>query len=108
MRKLHQILPIVRNHLITVDHPETNELRDEFICIAAHIAHREFEIDREEFNAIKTYIVLNLKGWATLFTYLRSVDVCPAHIMDPIDPEFFPYRDAWLDKMQEILEFGNS
>jgi hypothetical protein len=112
-RKLSQLLPIARKHLISLEHPrEVQGMYDQFTCYAARVAWENLEITRKEYDALRDAIMEELAVQSQ--NYGMSYCGCLINLltykhpevfkMFPHSPKYFPYRDAWLDEFQARLE----
>lgn len=96
MRKLSEILPLIRPYLRSPENP----YGETYICYAINCIP---ELSHEELYAIEARIHYEVSPHLYLYKHLRQTDAIMPHTMAD-DPEYWPARDAWLDELQARLE----
>lgn len=102
MRKLKDLLPLVRSQLISNE----NKRGMWHVCIAAAEAAEKGTLVYNEYFEFHNMIALELKGCVFLRTHLINEGKLEWNI-ECNDPLYWPVRDAWLDELQAKLEKEN-
>jgi hypothetical protein len=106
MRKLTEVLPIVRRRLPLANESRVNDSSShsrDYTCFCAAMAATAGEITDEEFDALTRAIRLELQRQAN--TSAISGIACHHHISvaNLRNPEYVAFRDKWLDAFQAKL-----
>lgn len=110
MRKLHELLPIARQHLVTSrtrgfwspgDSPNSP-----YVCNAAYRAAKFHAMTDTEAGALAHAVLSEIKEQARgrcdmLCELLSARHGASWH---PNSSDYFPHRDLWLDEFQRKLE----
>lgn len=103
MRKISELLPIVRQHLRT-----TTEDGEVYVCDAANRAHWFDGITCEERKTFGDALYAEMDSQSRsvqiyLYRLLYELGTLPVTI-GVYDIEYIPHRDAWLDAWQTKLQ----
>lgn len=111
MRKISELLPIVRRQLMSAD----NANGDEYICYAVTSARVDGHITEEEDTMLRLRVYGRMDAQnpdnvpnVMLIDCLRETGVMPKLLREQrikvSDPGYWPYRDKWLDDWQAELD----
>lgn len=100
MRKLHEVLPLIRPRLFTGPEGPGHRIR---VCYAAHSAAAAGLITDEEDDAISERVMAEIAPLTLLQTWLIDRGLV-GKSASPYSPEYIAARDAWLDNLQRKLE----
>lgn len=109
MRKLHELLPLARQHLVT--HPTAvfwtpGSAETPYVCNAASRAADASEMTQEEADALAHAVLSEIKEQARGRCDMLCELLSARHgaCWHSTNPNYLPHRDLWLDEFQLKLE----